>query len=371
MRLSAYGAVNILLAALWVVFIPSYWMLVHCPTCPDFLKAAGELVELLWHPSTHRLKLKYGAGGNVRYAPDTGKGVLRPACVPCPVELYNDQIVGFSGNNQTSGVSSAEYKVLPDELKLCVRVEGLNLPGGRVTSVGGGASMDARTYLHFQLFGPNYEKVLAKIYANAYTDPNTGKPQRRTLEFTTMRKHIQQYERDIGPIHNTSLFKKRSPWPFVNTTVTATATEHPTYKTPMDTPDTVSYGFYLLNGRPFVPPKLWDYRLYDPVRGDSYAGDGGKYSITSNMGKKPPGANYSLSDKMMQQSSGGSKHPIVLASAEKETEWWYSGLCPSDKCGSDWYTKTSLQYWGDEHYRDYIQRFFAGGSTISCVWVPQ
>ena len=366
MRLSAYGAVNILLAALWVVFIPSYWMLVHCPTCPDFLKAAGELVELLWHPSTHRLKLKYGAGGNVRYAPDTGKGVLRPACVPCPAELYNDQIVGFSGNKQTSGVSRTKYEVAPDELKLCVRVDGLNLPGDRITSVGGGSSMDVRSYLHFQLFGPNYEKVLAKIYSNAYTDPTTGKSSRRALEFSSMRNHIKQYERDVGPIHNTSLFKKRSPWPFVNMPV-KTGEDFKSIAT------TTSYGFYMLNGRPFIPPKLWDHRIIDPARGDVVYSTG--HTILSNMGDHPPGANYTPSFQMIDQAG---RNPPTFYSGQHfgpnppvETEWWYGNLCPNDKCSEDWWMKTSLQYWGDEHYRDYVQRFFAGGSTISCVWVPQ
>jgi len=365
MRLSAYGAVNVLLAALWVVFIPSYWMLVHCPTCPPFLKSAGELVEMIWHPNTHRIKLKYGASGRTVFNPGSDDGAYRPVCVPCPELLIKARSVGFLNSSvQTSGTVKLAYSAAEEDMLRCVKVTGFNLPQGKTLTITGGAAVDAKHYVQFQLFGRDYEAIFKKLY----TSPS-GKTYREPLEWTDMRKRLSNYG-GATAYYNQSLFKKMSPWPFVNAPIV-----YPDGRSDSKgVPSTTSYGFYLMNGRPFIPPKLWDYRVLDASRGDlAYKQP---YTILSNMGSQPPGANYTPSFQMVDQSGQnipktyggqhwGSTPPV-------ETEWWYGNLCPKDSgCGDTWWQKTSLQYWGDEHYLDYIGRFFAGGDSLNCIWVPK
>lgn len=367
MRLSAYGAVNILLAALWVVFVPSYWMLVHCPTCPPFLKAAGELVELLWHPNTRRIKLKYGASGGMIYNPGSDNGAYRPACVPCPAELLRDQIAPFSDpgtQGRTSGVSAQPYAIQPESLLRCVKVDGFNLTGGAMLSLTGGAAMDAKQYLHYQLFGPDYETVLKRIYPNY---PSARQP----CDLRNLRILLTSgtYSVSGKPFYNTALFKRGSPWPFVR---------GPYADQIDDTTPTKFEGFYLLNNRPFIPPKLWDYRAYNPDAGDKqYHALGAKHlTILSNIGSTRSAASYERPWAQLDQAYGrvpadGTEHGIGRGDKGYEYEWWYSNMCPKNNCKDDWWTKTSLQYWGDAQYRDYIGRFFAGGDSFTCVWVPK
>lgn len=363
MRLSAYGAVNILLAALWVVFIPSYWMLVHCPTCPDFLKAAGELVELLWHPNTHRLKLKYGAGrGQAQYLPGSDNGVYRPACVPCPSQLLEQQVVPYLDmkNAQTSGKVSdtyPKYSVQPEDLVHCVRVTGFNLRPDATTSITGGAEVDATTYVKYQVFGPNYKEVWDALYPGARAVRSLNWIRSRTTLLASM-----------GDFYNTKLFKKRSPWPFLNA--------------PMG-PHTIEpelYGYYLLNGKPFIPPKLWDLRPYSAEAGDHYGHKPQGYDAvvtpTSNIGELTSAASYTRSIQMQDQAQGRvanvSRENFGPESKGVEHEWWYSNLCPkASGCQDDWWGKTSMQYWGADHYRDYIARFFAGGDSFVCIWIAK
>jgi hypothetical protein len=33
--------------------------------------------------------------------------------------------------------------------------------------------------------------------------------------------------------------------------------------------------------------------------------------------------------------------------------------------------QTSMLAWEEEHYRDYIERFFAGGHATIAIWVPK
>lgn len=362
MRVSLYGAVNILLAALWVVFIPSYAMLVHCPTCPDFLKAAGELVELLWHPNTHRIKLKYGAGtGQAQYLPGSDNGVFRPACVPCPTELLAQQVVPYSNkDNQTSGrVSSTypQYKAQSEDLVHCVKVNGFNLPSGAATSITGGAGVDAKTYVHYQLFGPDHEAIVAKLYTVGLKEGS-----RKPRDLAWIRQQIDSQVRSGKTFFNTKLFKRRSPWPYINAPLGD------------ETIQPVLYGYYMLNGRPFIPPKLWDYRPFSQSNGDRYSiqlkGSTKKYSITSNITNLTSAASYTASGYMVGQANGhqpGAIEPMPLHPST-EHEWWYGNACPQKGCGDEWALKTSLQYWGTDHYADYIARFFAGGKDFTCVW---
>lgn len=358
MRLSAYGAVNILLAALWVVFIPSYWMLVHCPTCPDFLKAAGELVELLWHPNTHRLKLKYGAGrGQAQYLPGSDNGVFRPACVPCPTQLVEQQVVPYSNSDrQTSGRVGNDYpkySIQPEDLVHCVRVTGFNLRPGATTSITGGAEVDAETYVKYQVFGPNYKAVWDALY-----------PTRTPRDLDWVRRQTDTLKAH-GGFFNAKLFKKRSPWPFINAPM-----GEKTIKPEL-------YGYYLLNGKPFIPPKLWDTRKFSKEDGDYYSvtpsGSKTKLTVCSNIGKMESAASYTASGYMTGQAEGhvpGAVEPIPIHKSI-EHEWWYGNVCPKNGCGEDWWGKTSMQYWGADHYRDYIARFFAGGDSFVCIWIAK
>ena len=361
MHLSAYGAVNVLLAALWVVFIPSYWMLVHCPTCPPFLKSAGELVEMLWHPNTHRIKLKYGASGGMIYNPGSNNGVYRPACVPCPAELLRDQITPFSDpgvKGRTSGVSGQGYAVQPESLLRCVKIDGFNLTSGSMLSLAGGAAMDAKTYLHFQLFGPDHETVLKRIY-----------PVQQPRDLRDLRILLTSNKYSSKPFYNDSLFKRGSPWPFVR---------GPYMEQIDDTTPVKLEGFYLLNNRPFIAPKLWDYRAYNADNGDTqYHTVGTKHlTILSNIGNTRAAASYERPWAQLHQAYARSPsisgwNEIGRGDKGHEYEWWYTNMCPKDSCEQDWWTKTSLQYWGDAQYRDYIGRFFAGGTDITCIWVPK
>lgn len=357
MRVSLYGAVNMLLAAMWVVFIPSYAMLVHCKSCPNFLKAAGEIVELLWHPNTHRVKLKYGAtSGPAQFVPDSDNGVYRPACVPCPVQLVAQQAVPYSNKDkQTSGSVNKDvfhYNQLEGaDLARCVKVDGFNLPSGAATSITGGAGVDAKTYVHYQLFGPNHEYVWNALY-----------PKRDPVSLRWVRERTTILLDTTG-LHNTKLFKKRSPWPFINAPMGA------------ETIEPVLYGYYMLNGRPFIPPKLWDYRPSTRENGDYYGftppGFEVKVTPTSSIVNKSSPASYTASKQMMDQAQG--YEPDSFSGPLKtfdsiEHEWWYGNVCPKKGCGEAWAIKTSIQYWGTDHYADYIARFFAGGKDFTCVW---
>lgn len=362
MRVSLYGAVNMLLAAMWVVFIPSYAMLVHCKSCPNFLKAAGEIVELLWHPSTHRVKLKYGAtSGSAQFVPGSDNGVYRPACVPCPVQLVAQQAVPYSNkDNQTSGSVNKDafhYNQLEGaDLARCVKVTGFNLSPGAPTSITGGAEVDARTYVQFQLFGPQYEAIFNKLYTVGLKE-NERKPR----DLAWIRQQAESWRtHGNGAFYNTNLFKKRSPWPFLNA----------------PTGEPVVYGYYMLNGRPFIPPKLWDYRPFSPANGDHYgytpSGNTEKLTVLSNFGNARSAASYKTSSEMIDQAKGYSPTALIKPthiSESTEYEWWYGNVCPEKGCGADWMFKTSMQYWGADQYADYIARFFAGGKEFTCVWI--
>jgi hypothetical protein len=363
MRVSLYGAVNMLLAAMWVVFIPSYAMLVHCKSCPNFLKAAGEIVELLWHPNTHRVKLKYGAtSGSAQFVPDSDNGVYRPACVPCPVQLVAQQAVPYSNkDNQTSGSVNKDafhYNQLEGaDLARCVKVDGFNLPPGAPTSITGGAGVDAKTYVHYQLFGPDHVEIMKKLYTVGLVEGH-----RKARDLAWIRQQVDSQVRSGKTFFNTKLFKRRSPWPYINAPLGD------------ETIQPVIYGYYMLNGRPFIPPKLWDYRPFSQSNGDRYfvqlKDSTKKHSITSNITNLTSAASYTASGYMVGQANGhqpGAIEPRPMHDSI-EHEWWYNNVCPKNGCGEDWALKTSLQYWGTDHYADYIARFFAGGKDFTCVW---
>jgi hypothetical protein len=137
--ISIYAAANLLMAGIWVVFMPSYIALAKCnkrEDCePNFWMSAGMLVEDLWYPGTVRIA-GYGAKAANRYMPASDQNILRPACIPCPAIYAIDTgggAFGDTGPMQPAGVSGRALTSTLDKATRakCVRVPGLTLDPSR------------------------------------------------------------------------------------------------------------------------------------------------------------------------------------------------------------------------------------------------
>lgn len=362
-RITAYGVMNILFAAMVAFFWPCYSIYIFCDECDGFLSDAGRLVQYMWYPGT--VDLNYGARGPGRY--NGGKeesGVLRGACVPCPsqlLEAVGERYKGL-GPLQANNPYTQQLDVARAQ---CVRVGNVGLVPGREYLLRGPRAMSAKDYVLYQLFGPKYETVFQDLYGPGIYE---GTGQRKPRELARLTGYF-----DKGN-YNQQLFAAGNPFPFTRGRLSGGD---------LDTGDHsfLVSGYYMVNGRPLLLPKLWDYvEKYDEKENvyHRFISSNGALWTTVPADYK---AQYKTSPKMTDQvhvGLGDYARIIVTVfgkpingddSAFMELEWWYPDLCPEKSCGKEWWIRTSLQYWTEEHYQDYAQRFFAGGGDVQAMWV--
>jgi hypothetical protein len=391
--ISAYAAANIIMAALWAVFVPSYALLAACerkkdtPCEPTFWMAAGAVLQDLWYPGTVRIKA-FGATGNNRYMPYSEQNVLRPACIPCPTRYVNDlstnpfragqegdRVLAGSGNPVVPPTSTDDEAT---RLR-CVRIPGYTLnPNVKFSGGKLGTPMTAKEYVWFQLFGKEWQAVHDTLLATAN---QTGKVDLYALQHKWNGKDQIPY--------NTTLFKHGTPFPWLRMKLTRLYKYEPvdpnnpgsgTRIVYRDAPvDYTVDGYYVVNGVPFCPPKLWhfwkrpansskksasDWSVWYPPYSPS---DSVEYTRLDTVVSSQPVHLVDLPSMCMPSSSmmnycdksdfGWYKH--ADKDGTKEYEWWYPDL-----------PYTSIFAWEEQHYQDYIGRFFAGGDVTSCVWHP-
>lgn len=370
-RITAYGVMNILFAAMVAFFWPCYSIYIFSDECGGFLSDAGRLVQYMWYPGTVDL-CNYGARGPGRYnGGDEKSGVLRGACVPCPSQLLDIIAVEYGPRHNYVG-SKSHFGPLEapspftQELDVsraqCVRVGDVGLAKDGEYLLRGPRSTTARDYLLYQLFGPQYHETFNSLYGpGIYEGTGSRTPNRLSESFRA--KFADRY--------NKQLFRAGSPFPFLRDKLDTTRKD-------VDHPFLVS-GYYLVNGRPLLLPKLWDYiYVKHPIDGTEafiISSNGALWTTVPENYK----AQYETSEHMAGQvyiSQGHAQALHGLTSNDPagntrnmELEWWYPELCGNkSKCGDNWYQKTSLQYWTEEHYEDYVQRFFAGGGDVTALW---
>lgn len=382
--ISIYAAVNLLMGGIWVVFMPSYIALVKCDKredCdPSFWMSAGQLIQDIWYPGTVRIA-GYGAKAANRYMPNSNQNVLRPACIPCPGTFTTDTGGPFSGIGpmQSDRVSGGALTTVVDKsTKLkCVRVPGLTMDPDRTIKLKGarGDPVSAKEYVWTQLFGKEWQAVHDLLLGTAN---QTGNVDLYALQHKWKGKYQIPY--------NEQLFKNGSPFPWLRMALVRLYKYEAadpanggggTKTVYRDAP--VDYkldGYYVVNGVPFVPPKLWhfwkrprknanksssDWSVwYDPVQPTEYKELDKVVSSQPLVVMKLPSMCSPSNDmiKYCDRSDWGwYKHPD--AGGTKELEWWYPGL-----------PYTSIFAWEEKHYMDYIERFFAGGHVTTCYWVP-
>jgi len=375
--ISIYAAANLLMAGIWVVFMPSYIALAKCnkrEDCePNFWMSAGMLVEDLWYPGTVRIA-GYGAKAANRYMPASDQNILRPACIPCPTIYAIDtggRAFGDTGPMQPAGVSGRALTSTLDKATRakCVRVPGLTLDPSRPFHLTGdrGDPVSPKEYVWTQLFGKEWQAVHDLLLGTAN---QTGKVDLYALQHKWKGKDQIPY--------NEKLFKEGSPFPWLRMKLVQLwgyNDEHVIVR--RDAP--VDYkldGYYVMNGVPFVPPKLWhfwkrprktdkknanDWSIwYDPVQPTEYKALDTVVSSQPIGVMKLPSMCAPSSDMVKYcdgKDFGWYKHPD--AGGTNELEWWYPNL-----------PYTSIFAWEDKHYMDYIERFFAGGHATICQWVP-
>lgn len=381
--ISVYAAANIIMAGLWVVFVPSYAALAACERkkdegCdPTFWMAAGSVLQDLWYPGAVRIKA-FGATGNNRYMPDSEQNVLRPACVPCPSNYVNGMAAHpFKGGTEGDRVLTGKGTpfVPPtstddDATRLhCVRVPGFTLDS-RVKFKGGklGTPMTAKEYVWFQLFGKEWQAVHDTLLATAN---KTGKVDLYALQHKWNGKDQIPY--------NEALFRHGTPFPWLRMKlVQLWGYNNEGVIVRQDAP--VDYkldGYYVVNGVPFCPPKLWhfwkrpantdkksaqDWSVwYDPVQPSQYKRLDTVVSSQPVLVSDLPSMCLPSKDMIAycaKSDFGWYKHADERFGT-KELEWWYPNL-----------DYTSIFAWEEKHYQDYMGRFFAGGHAIHAVWYP-
>jgi len=363
-RITAYDVMNILFAATIAFFWPCYSIYVLCNECDGLLSDAGRLVQMLWYPGT--VDLNYGARGPGRF--NGGKEsseVLRGACVPCPQALLTAVSQGYKTIGPLEA-QNAYTQQLDVSRALCVRVGDVGLKEGNNYIFRGPRAMSAKEYVLYQLFGPEYQGVFQALYGPKVYE-GTGSREMKTLyDVRFAMKNLDW---------NRKLFASECPWPFLRGDYLSVPKK--------GSAPYLTSGYYLVNGRPFIPPKLWDYMITPALFQDDQIIPSQKL-LTSNgdLWTTVPEnykAQYHMSKAMQEQVAqvGVDKPWYYIAFGVKphledltELEWWYPNLCPqkSESCGETWYLKTSLQYWTEEHYADYAQRFFAGGGDVQALW---
>jgi hypothetical protein len=384
--ISIYAAANLLMAGIWVVFMPSYIALAKCnkrEDCePNFWMSAGMLVEYLWYPGTVRIA-GYGAKAANRYMPDSDQNILRPACIPCPTIYAIDTGGPFNktGPMQPTGVSGRALTSTVDKATRakCVRVPGLTLDPSRPFHLTGdrGDPVSPKEYVWTQLFGKEWQAVESMLIDSTKTDL-MGK-----VDLYALRKG---WPGKTQVPYNKSLFKHGTPFPWLRMQWT-TVYADPVAKTggrEMPYDYTVD-GYYVVNGVPFCPPKLWHFwnRPY-PVENKGINGQskfipkytpnnaiGGYDTVLSSQPVGPDAQPFLPSICLPSEDmiSTCNKSNLGWYDAPKggraqagyagELEWWYPNL-----------PYTSIFAWEDKHYMDYIERFFAGGHATICYWVP-
>lgn len=353
---------NILFASMIAFFWPCYMIYTFCneETCDGFLSDAGRLVQYMWYPGT--VELNYGARGPARYnGGDEKSGVLRGACVPCPSQLLAAVDQGYR-----SGIGPLEAKnpytqALDVSRAQCVRVGDVGLAPGREYLLRGPRAMSAKDYVLYQLFGPKFRETFQAFYGP------------KVYEGTGSRNLVMYNSRnlkDLAGLYNKQLFTAGTPFPYYRGVLDTSGTR--------ENNEFLVSGYYLINGRPFIPPKLWDYiNVFIASAGKNSniptsAADlwttvpknyGGQYHPSQAMAKQ-------IIEIGMEKSSWKDYFaPTFTTDNLYELEWWYPDLCGNkSKCGDNWFLKTSLQYWTEEHYEDYAQRFFAGGGDVTALW---
>lgn len=360
-RITAYGVMNILFAAMVAFFWPCYSIYVFCDECDGFLSDAGRLVQYMWYPGT--VDLNYGARGPGRY--NGGKeesGVLRGACVPCPSQLLQAASETYKGVGplQAQNPYTQQLDVARAQ---CVRVGNVGLVPGREYLLRGPRAMSARDYLLYQLFGPEYVDVYNSLYGPKMYE-GTGTRTLTPLNSSMLAKFNDRY--------NKQLFSAGNPFPFMRDALNTTQRD-------ADHPFLVS-GYYMVNGRPLLPPKLWDYiHVKNPVqKTEAYiiSSSGELWTTVPDNYKAQYHASKAMREQVIAIATFENQPwyerwaPTIKTDEMLELEWWYPALCGNPKsCGDNWYQKTSLQYWTEEHYQDYVQRFFAGGGDVTAMWV--
>lgn len=390
--ISIYAAANLLMAGIWVVFMPSYIALAKCnkrEDCdPNFWMSAGMLVEDLWYPGTVRIA-GYGAKAANRYMPNSDQNIFRPACIPCPRTFTEDtggRAFGDTGPLQPAGVSGRAITTTLDKTTRakCVRVPKLAInPDARLVKLIGskGDPVSAKEYVWTQLFGKEWRAVESLI---ASTSSNGV-----SVDVDKLRQALGS----SSTPYNSQLFKEGTPFPWLRMqwvkVRSGVEESSPALNMPKDF--TVD-GHYVVNGVPFVPPKLWHtfrrprtktgtrnderqallypeldpngtYLTYDFVISSQPTGDPDT-KVVSNFA-----ATAAPSKAMTDEMKNGDKYGWYFEKVGYELEWWYPGIYHPASGKTN--MQTSMLAWEEEHYRDYIERFFAGGHATIAIWVPK
>lgn len=387
--ISIYAAANLLMAGIWVVFMPSYIALAKCnkrEDCdPNFWMAAGMLVEDLWYPGTVRIA-GYGAKAANRYMPDTDQNILRPACIPCPTTYAIDtggRAFGNTGPKQPDGVAGRAITSTLDKTTRakCVRVPKLAInPDARLVKLVGskGDPMSAKEYVWTQLFGKEWRTVESLI---ASTSSNGV-----SVDVDKLRQALAS----SSTPYNSQLFKEGTPFPWLRMQWVKVRSGVEGSSSALNMPkDFTVDGHYVVNGVPFVPPKLWHTfrrpRTKTGTKNDERQAllypelDPNGTFLTQDfvISSQPTGytqnnENRSAcapSEAMLKEMKDGTKYGWYFDAIDHELEWWYPGIYHPASGKTN--MQTSMLAWEEEHYRDYIERFFAGGHATICIWVPK
>jgi len=397
---------NLINAMVFVISMPSYYMLLYCPQCPKFLKSAGELVQHLWYPNRHMIRhtvKDVGERGQARYEdakevvgekvnrvadrlavfrdPLEVGDVFKPPCVPCPGDLsaeflsddvsHNPRMLMDPTNNSTS---------LNPRVRQCVLIDGFDTGAGRVQLLGRDP-VSPRDFVCTMLFGGKWRDVWTKLYG---WNPDGEPTQRKPITWYTATQRL-------GKDNWNRSFFKGSETPFtwmryeplkVWYSPSASATQPDRQKRP------TAEAYYTINGMLFIPPKLWDYQWtvvqtkdgkYYPKEPSRYASPTAdfkdvdkRFSVTTQPHPyaKQDALSFVTATKRQRAQAENPDGVWYYSDRMYENEIWYP-TCTGDACrDGDRWLNTSLQYWTDDNFRDYIAQYFQGFSGWDVKFTP-